>query len=165
MNTKPTSAWKNPWFLLVIGLPAIVVVACFVTLYLAIVSDDGVVSDDYYKEGLAINQDLRRDKQARAYELKASLTLHDKQAELHLSGTPAANAALTGMPIKLVLQNMGLPAQDQTLTLVPSEKAGVWRTTLTQTAPKGVWHIRLESGDWRLSRKIDGLLNQTIEFK
>ena len=40
MEMKNTSdngpAWKQPWFLFVMGLPAIVVVACFVTLFYAI---------------------------------------------------------------------------------------------------------------------------------
>jgi hypothetical protein len=41
--------------------PAVVVVAGFITLWLAISSDDGLVSDDYYKQGLTVNQRLQRD--------------------------------------------------------------------------------------------------------
>ena len=44
--------------------PAVAVVCGAVMLWLAITSYDGLVSDDYYKEGLAINQVLRRDKRA-----------------------------------------------------------------------------------------------------
>ena len=36
--------------------PAIVVVAGIYTAYLAIVSNDGLVDDDYYKQGLAVSQ-------------------------------------------------------------------------------------------------------------
>jgi hypothetical protein len=34
----------------------IVIVAGAVTVWLAVVSNDGLVTDDYYKQGLAVNQ-------------------------------------------------------------------------------------------------------------
>jgi hypothetical protein len=48
--------WKfgHVWF--VIAGPAIVVVASFITLYLAITSADGVVDENYYQKGLKANQ-------------------------------------------------------------------------------------------------------------
>lgn len=163
IDTVP--AWKHPWFLFVFGLPAIVVVACFVTLYLAIKSDDGVVADDYYKQGLAINQDLRRDDKAREHGLTAQLDFVGDSVELHLVSNPAASAALAGQPIKLVLQNMGVPAQDQVLTLVPTAQTGVWRSQLTRAPSKGLWQIRLEQADWRLIANVKGMLNQSVAFK
>jgi hypothetical protein len=44
-----------PWFL--ISLPASVVVASMITINLAVTTSDGLVSDDYYKEGLGIYRD------------------------------------------------------------------------------------------------------------
>jgi hypothetical protein len=41
-------------------MPATAVVAGFITLWLAITSFDGLVADDYYKQGLAINQTLAK---------------------------------------------------------------------------------------------------------
>lgn len=166
MNNETTSvkpAWKHPWFLFVVGLPLIVVIACFVTMYLAFTTDDGVVSDDYYKEGLAINQDLRRDDKAQEYGLNGQLTLTGDIAELRLQGN--AKAALAGQPIQLFLQNMGVPAQDQRLTLVPTGEANVWRTTLKETPPKGLWLVRVETPEWRLMTKINGVLDQVIVLK
>ena len=51
-----------PW-LLMLG-PGIVVIAGFITLWLAITSFDGLVADDYYKKGLGVNQDLSRRERA-----------------------------------------------------------------------------------------------------
>jgi hypothetical protein len=55
--------------------PAIVVAASFVTLALAIHTDDGLVTADYYKKGLAINQTLKLSERARELGLQAGLKL------------------------------------------------------------------------------------------
>ncbi|CAN5780962.1 hypothetical protein BH09PSE5_BH09PSE5_13480 [soil metagenome] len=64
MNTQTqTSPVPRPWYTyshvwLVISGPAAVVVAGFVTLYIAIRQPDPVVSQDYYRLGLEINRTL-----------------------------------------------------------------------------------------------------------
>ncbi|MDO8769527.1 MAG: FixH family protein [Burkholderiaceae bacterium] len=50
--------WKFGHVWLVIAGPAIVVVASFITLYLAITRPDPVVSEDYYRKGIEINKTL-----------------------------------------------------------------------------------------------------------
>ena len=58
--TDNTSApwWKFPLVWMVIAGPAIVVVAGFATLWLAIRTPDPVVSEDYYRQGIEINKTL-----------------------------------------------------------------------------------------------------------
>ena len=61
-NTTPATE-SRPWWRyghvwLVIAGPALVVVASFITAYLAIVGQDPVVDEDYYRKGLAINRTL-----------------------------------------------------------------------------------------------------------
>jgi uncharacterized protein len=58
---EPSVERKLPWWKfghvwLVVSGPAVVVVASFVTLYLAISRPDPVVTEDYYRKGLEINQ-------------------------------------------------------------------------------------------------------------
>jgi len=48
--------WKFGYVWLVIAGPAVVVVAGFVTLYLAIVNPDPVIKPDYYRQGIAIDR-------------------------------------------------------------------------------------------------------------
>ena len=50
--------WKFPHMWLVVGGPAVVVVASFVTLYLAITRPDPVTDTDYYRKGIEINKTL-----------------------------------------------------------------------------------------------------------
>ncbi len=50
--------WKFGYVWMVVGGPAIVVVASFTTLYLAITRPDPVVDSDYYRKGIDINKTL-----------------------------------------------------------------------------------------------------------
>lgn len=51
--------WKFGHVWLVISGPAVVIVAGFVTLYLAISRPDHLVTEDYYQKGVQINQALK----------------------------------------------------------------------------------------------------------
>ncbi len=50
--------WRYGHVWLVIGGPALVVLASFVTLWLAIRTPDPVVAEDYYRRGVEINRTL-----------------------------------------------------------------------------------------------------------
>ena len=88
-----------PWFLIL--LPLSVVIACFVTLYLALSTDEALVRDDYYKEGLAINQRLEAESNARARGIEAQLRYDAATLaiELRLGGAaPAQELSLAIVP-------------------------------------------------------------------
>ncbi len=57
-NPPETSApwWRFGHVWLVLAGPAVVVVASFVTLYLAVTRPDPVVTEDYYRKGIEINK-------------------------------------------------------------------------------------------------------------
>ncbi|QNP50630.1 FixH family protein [Diaphorobacter aerolatus] len=61
-QTPPLPWWRFGHVWLIIAGPAIVVVAGFVTLWLAISRPDPVVEEDYYQRGLRINETLREQK-------------------------------------------------------------------------------------------------------
>lgn len=50
--------WRYPHVWMVISGPAVVVVASFITFYLAAVGKDPVVDEDYYRKGIEINKTL-----------------------------------------------------------------------------------------------------------
>ncbi|MFH0131879.1 FixH family protein [Variovorax sp. VaC1] len=65
MNTTTTTMepaalawWRYPMLWMVIAGPAVVVVASFVTLWLALSRPEALVSEDYYREGMEINKTL-----------------------------------------------------------------------------------------------------------
>jgi hypothetical protein len=71
-----------PWFL--IALPGSVVIASFLTLAIAVRHSDEVVRDDYYKEGLAINQQLDRERLADSMNLTAALSWQPGSGEIRV---------------------------------------------------------------------------------
>jgi hypothetical protein len=90
---KPTG---KPWWhyglaWLVFGGPAAVVVACMVTIYLAVNGQDPVLDHDYYQKGININSELEAKEAAK---LKA-LSIAEKNA-LEPAGL-ARNHAATGV--------------------------------------------------------------------
>lgn len=66
---------REPLVWLVAGIPLLTIVAGLVTLWIAFQRADSNVTEDYYKEGLAINRRIERDEQARAYRLAGHLTV------------------------------------------------------------------------------------------
>jgi hypothetical protein len=54
----PQPWWKFGHMWMVVGGPAIVVVASFVTLYLAVTRPDPVTDQNYYQKGVEINKTL-----------------------------------------------------------------------------------------------------------
>lgn len=80
-NTSALPWYKHrwPWFLM-LGPGTVVVAGCF-TAWLAWHGQDGMVVDDYYKEGKAINRQIARDSQAQTWGLEAVLTLDVNNAQ------------------------------------------------------------------------------------
>jgi uncharacterized protein len=62
MPAEPAPWWRYGHVWLVIAGPAAVVVAGFVTLWIAVRSPDPVVAADYYRQGIEINRTLERQK-------------------------------------------------------------------------------------------------------
>lgn len=79
-NSTPQAWWRFPHVWLVISGPAVVVVASFITFYLAASGQDPVVDQDYYRKGIEINR-----------------TLGDKPTSL-APAVQARNHAATGVP-------------------------------------------------------------------
>jgi uncharacterized protein len=67
----PVPWWKFGHVWMVFGGPAVVVVASFVTLYLAVVGADPVVDENYYQHGLQINRTLAAEPSSLAPAMQA----------------------------------------------------------------------------------------------
>lgn len=66
MSKQDSAAPGQPWWKfghvwMIIAGPVLVVIAGFVTLYLAVRTPDPVVSEDYYRQGIEINKTLAAD--------------------------------------------------------------------------------------------------------
>jgi len=125
--------------------PAIVVVAGFVTLGIALATDDGLVADDYYKQGLAVNQVLRRDARARELHLAATVNLAGAEVRVTLRGASEVfpelrlrlvHATRSGRDQIVVLRASGqaytgrfVPPNGEPRLLVLEDAGSTWRLT------------------------------------
>ena len=138
-----TPWYREPWPWILMSGPAVVLVAGAVTMWIAFASADGVVAGDYYKRGLAINQDLQREQRAEQRSIRAEVKLESKKIRVRLSG--AAPEALFGQ-----LVHATRAGHDQRLRF---EKVapGTYETAMP-ALPAGRWRLVLEDPrrEWRL---------------
>lgn len=151
-QTSELQPWYRqfwPWFL--IALPTTAVVASVATLFIAMHEPDGLVVDDYYKEGLAINQVLERDQTAQRLGLQADARFGENgSVEVVLrSGEADMPGALT-----MRLLHPTRAAQDVIVELRQGQD-GVYRGTIGALAA-GHWHVVISpaEGSWRLTGRI-----------
>lgn len=139
--------YKEPWPWLLMSGPAIVIVAGFITLWLAIASNDGLVTDDYYKQGLAVNQRLQRDRLASDLGLSADVMRSGDQIRLLLT-TAKGTALPEGLVLKLAHPTRA--GQDQAVSML-AEGQGFYGGSLS-AGITGRWHVIIEdpAGKWRI---------------
>ena len=146
-NDKPEEPWYRqgwPWFL--IAFPAIAVVAGIATLVIAIRTFDGMVVDDYYKEGRAIVQTIGRVEHARDMGLRAGIKVRSESIHIVLS---AADVARLPARIRLTVAHPTRGGLDQEVLLTGA--AGVYEAPLSPLGT-GRWLFVLEdeARSWRL---------------
>ena len=152
-NNQALPWYREPWPWILMAGPFVVVVAGFITLWLAIKTNDGLVDIDYYQRGLAINQTLYREKQASILGLRGELKLNPD----HTRATLKLSAA-SGRPLPPVLQlRVIFPAKagkDQMVRL-QTVGQGVYQGALSPPTP-GKWQLILEDAakTWRLTSDL-----------
>lgn len=140
-RTSDSGPWyREPWPWLIMLGPALVVIAGVVTAYLAVISNDGLVADDYYKQGLAINQRSERDQQAARLGIEAELVIGGNgdriRALMRANGGVQLPEALS-----LRLTHPTRPGFDQRVSL-RREGGGVYGASLVPL--RGRWRVVLE---------------------
>lgn len=140
--------YREPWPWLLMAAPAAAVVMGIVMVVLGLRSEDGLVVDDYYKRGLAINQVLDREARAAALGLEASLAFTPGRDRVRLVLT---GKATSGERTTLRLVHPTRAGHDQVVSLA-SAPGGALEGTVQPPLP-GTWRLVLESADgaWRLA--------------
>lgn len=169
--TKKTAQdhWYNePWMLLVIGGPLIVVIAGLTTFYIAWHGSDNVVSKDYYRQGININRTLREDAKAAEYHMQGHAKLDPATGKITLNLESnvdlPAKALLT---ISTYTHASEFEAvQKVALSLV---KHGIYEGSTSTLSPPGVantalWYVKIEGGDWRLTAEWPDPLNTPLNL-
>ena len=144
-----------PWVL--IALPGTVVIASFVTLYIAIVNSHSMVKDNYYKDGLAINRYLKEDQLAELRAITAQLQFlpASKKVKILLGGDHGNDSQLLILyfihPVN-ASKDFQLPLQMNTSG---NYEQSVLKLELTR------WYLQLSPADaspdqrWRIRGEIN----------
>lgn len=138
-----------PW-LLMLG-PAAVVAAGIVTIAIAFSRQDALVVDDYYKQGKAINQDLRRDRAAQTLAMSGELRYEPATGQL-LGGVRQGGRAFSA-PLLILLVHPTQPVKDIRIPVLPDAEGNFAVPLPMLDAAR--WQVRLESADhaWRLQSR------------
>ena len=139
--------YRELWPWLIISGPAAVLVAGAVTTWIAFDSADGLVAEDYYKQGLGINRQLAREDAAQRLGISGEIKLEQGTLKVVLHG--AAPEA-----IFVHLAHATRAGHDLRLRLVAVEE-GRYAAAMTPLPP-GRWRIAIEDarGIWRIVKEV-----------
>ena len=150
LDTGPWYRQRWPWILM--AGPAAVLVAGAITTWIAFSTSDGLVAQDYYKQGLAVNKVLAKEEAAARLGLEARIELPGDRHRIvvNLSGAQPpelrvrfAHATRSGFDLALGLIRVG---------------EGRYEAAVPQDLPAGRWKVQIETakGDWRLAGEWTG---------
>lgn len=163
MDVQPWYRQPWPWF--VISLPAAAVVGGIVTAVLAIRNSDEVVATDYYKRGLAINEQLVRRDRATTMGLTVQLETAGLRA-----GDPVTLRLAAKQPIppeavlRLAVGRDGTAETDPTIMLARVNQSedgrdatfsGAWRQDILDAKSGKMREVVVESSTWRVETRAE----------
>lgn len=148
---KVEQCWyREPWPWIIIAGPVAVIVAGAITIWIAFSTADGLVVDDYYRQGLAINRILAREENARRMGVAARIEIGDRRRmSIVLGGRmelPAeivahfAHVARAGNDHEVRLARVESNRYEATL---PPVLPGRWRVSVED--PRFEWRV---TGSW-----------------
>ncbi len=140
--------YRQPLVWMLIAIPGSAVLVGIGMLVVAAASYDGLVVDDYYKRGLEINRELKRDRTAARLGLSAGVEFDSRSQEIRVEVSSSDPQVL--FPSRL------------TLRLVHPTRSGLDRVVGLRLIGKGhysgkiggleagLWHLHLETESWRI---------------
>ena len=159
LQSTPWYQHRWPWLLM--AGPAIVIVAGFITMWISFSGADALVVDDYYKQGKAINQDLRREAQAQSLGLQLAMHYDPSQGQMQgrLSGADKSSA------LTLLVIHPTLPAKDMRFQVKPNAEGKF--SVMLPLLERAHWQIELQDSQrtWRLHGRWDWPKQKEIEIQ
>ena len=141
--TTPRPWYREPWPWFLIALPLIAVVASFYTIFLATRAPDSLVTDHYYKKGLAVGGDIERERHAQALHLTGVISVAAGRIELRLNQTIAPDT------VRLMLRHPLSNQKDVQIDLHRSS-AGLY-VGFAPPLEAVRYRVHVETADWRLA--------------
>jgi len=155
--------YRVPTMWLIIMVPVAAVVSGVMILWFAVSTDDGLVADDYYKEGLAINLNLERDKRARENKVGAEIDLYNDEGLIKLVFN---KGVLESYPpsMQLKLSHATREGFDENVQLNHGQD-NQYIGYISKPLSAGVWYMELNCGDWRLNARANVTDRTKVKLK
>jgi hypothetical protein len=156
--------WYNfPLVWMMISIPFSAVIMGVVMIWLAVDTDDGLVVDDYYKQGLEINSMISRDKKAAELGIKARVDFDNSTRIIRMQ---FEKGQLESFPenLQLKLQHATRANSDIAVTLdhgMDDQYIGHVKQALSE----GIWYFVLVDQDWKLMARTRVGAHNIIELK
>jgi uncharacterized protein len=151
--TNDVNQWRtNGWVWMVILIPFTAVLFGILMFTMAGLYPDDLVSDDYYKDGMAINDIILRESRARTLDITVSIELVDSEAVLTTNARDSA--------IVLTLRHVVDAAKDLQVVLLPKDSttyAASNRQLEQLLRGEGIWYVEIQGADedWVVKQRIN----------
>lgn len=144
--------YKQFWPWVLIAIPASAVLFGIFMITVVTLYPDDVVDDNYYQDGMAINQTLDEDRAASKLGVTARLeTFNPHELTLIVHGT--SDARLT-----LKFSHVTDASKDRVMILYRQDggRYAAYKDIPLELASPGVWYAELDgqNGDWRLWKRL-----------
>jgi hypothetical protein len=150
--TEQNRPWYSfPLLWMMISIPFSAVIMGVVMIWLAVDTNDGLVVDDYYKQGLEINRLISRDKKAAELGLKATVDFDNGTKIIRLQFD---RGQLESYPesLQLNLQHATRANSDIAVALdhgINDQYIGHVKQALSE----GIWYFVIADQDWKISAR------------
>jgi hypothetical protein len=149
--TQTQRPWfKEPYVWMLIGIPLSSVIVGTFLITLSVQNKDTLVRDNYYKDGLAYNQELQWDKKAKEFDIRLELKITGNELQLALLNS-RQNPPST---LKVTLGHPTMPDQDrESHVQLMKEKTFLG---FIETMNDGRYYLLVESAEqqWRIRKDI-----------
>ena len=162
--TEPSKPWhKYPLVWMMLAIPFSAVIMGVIMIWLAVDTDDGLVADDYYKQGLEINRVISRDKKAAELGLSAVIEFDNSARIINIQFD---KGSLDAFPKSLTLNIQHATRENSDLTVLLDH--GIddrYIGHVKQDISEGVWYFEIADADWKLNARSHVRLNNIIDLQ
>lgn len=167
--TESDKPWhKYPLVWMMIAIPFSAVIMGVVMIWLAVDTDDGLVADDYYKQGLEINRVISRDKKAAELGLSAIIEFDNSTGIIRMQFD---KGSLEFFPVSLPLHLQHATRENSDVTVLLDHGIGnQYIGHVNQSISEGIWYFGIsgKSGakaDWKLNARSHVSSNNIINLQ
>jgi uncharacterized protein len=143
--------YREPWPWIIMTGPFIVIVAGVATAWLAIKSNDGLVTEDYYKKGLAINQTVEQSASAESLGLSAAIKVDSDRINIKMAARDPSFKSPPAINVTVLHPTRAGLDQSRTMALIEGSYSAAF-----QLPSAGHWLVVVsdDAKAWRLMGNV-----------